>query len=452
MATLEIGNLYADMRQTDPMAAWGMPAYQAANAFILSFVPVRHEVVLTSDTAVVVREYDASGAYIEMSVYGNIPAGQINLMTQQAAGIIESVRGNFWLTMAGELYGTATEVSSASALDGAMHVRLSGLNVPINNTLPDVDDATVLSGADTITAGDESQYLLGYAGDDVMSGGRGNDSLDGGAGADTMRGGAGDDHYYVRGDADEVSELSGEGSDTVVSWIDYVLPGNTEHLTLAGYGNLSATGNGLSNVIIGTSGNNLLRGGGGDDTMNGGDGRDTAMYQGPRSNYAGTWIGQNFQIADITGSEGVDLHTSVERLVFADRKLALDLGVNESAGTAVRLLGAAFGPSAVREAAYVGIGIALFDGGWSAAQVAQLVVGTPLFQAATGGTNAGFVDEVYENVVGVVPPAAERTYFLQLLESGSLTQSELLLLAASTPANEQHIGLSSLQYSGAEYV
>ena len=73
------------------------------------------------------------------------------------------------------------------------------------------------------------------------------------------------------------TELTGEGTDTVLSSIDFVLRDQSqfiENLTLSGTANINSTGNGLSNIIIGNAGNNTLNGAWGDDTLNGGDGND----------------------------------------------------------------------------------------------------------------------------------------------------------------------------------
>lgn len=116
--------------------------------------------------------------------------------------------------------------------------------------------------------------LTGNVASNTLTGADGNDTLDGGAGADSLVGGLGDDTYYVDQSDDIVVELVGQGADTVIASISYVLGTNFEHLTLTGSAPLNGTGNDANNRIIGNSAANSLTGGTGDDTLDGGAGAD----------------------------------------------------------------------------------------------------------------------------------------------------------------------------------
>ncbi|WP_051206324.1 proprotein convertase P-domain-containing protein [Sporomusa ovata] len=117
--------------------------------------------------------------------------------------------------------------------------------------------------------------LAGNGVNNVLTGGAGNDTLNGGAGADTLVGGTGNDTYVIDNIGDVVTENAGEGTDTVQSWITYILGANVENLMLAGTAAINGTGNTLNNTITGNSANNVLNGGTGADTMAGGAGNDT---------------------------------------------------------------------------------------------------------------------------------------------------------------------------------
>lgn len=111
---------------------------------------------------------------------------------------------------------------------------------------------------------------------DSLVGGAGNDTLQGADANDTLVGGTGDDTYIVSGGSDIITELAGEGIDTLQTSATADLSGTQlENVNLMGSGNVNATGNTLANVLIGNSGNNLLSGGDGDDTLQGNSGADT---------------------------------------------------------------------------------------------------------------------------------------------------------------------------------
>jgi Ca2+-binding RTX toxin-like protein len=70
-----------------------------------------------------------------------------------------------------------------------------------------------------------------------------------------------------------VVEFAGQGTDTVVAWINHTLAASVENLTLTGSA-LIGVGNALDNVITGNALANTLSGGAGADRMVGGAGND----------------------------------------------------------------------------------------------------------------------------------------------------------------------------------
>lgn len=140
------------------------------------------------------------------------------------------------------------------------------------------------AGNDTLTGSDGDDALYGEGGDDLLYGMGGNDLLDGGPGRDQMEGGAGHDTYHVENDLDFVlNETGSGGTDTILAWISYTLPGNVEFLRLQGSEDIHATGTGGADNLVGQSGDNILTGLAGFDILTakagadrlvGGPGRD----------------------------------------------------------------------------------------------------------------------------------------------------------------------------------
>jgi Ca2+-binding RTX toxin-like protein len=126
-----------------------------------------------------------------------------------------------------------------------------------------------------ITAGAGNDTLNGADGNDTLLGGAGNDFLIGGAGNDRMVGGVGGDTFNVNSTGDLVTEVAGEGEDSVQTTLNsYTLGANVEHMIFTGVGNFVGTGNASNNVITGGVGNDTLNGASGGDTLLGGAGND----------------------------------------------------------------------------------------------------------------------------------------------------------------------------------
>lgn len=151
----------------------------------------------------------------------------------------------------------------------------------------------LFAGDDSLSGSGFADRLYGLGGRDEIYAVGGNDYLDGGTGYDTLWGGDGSDTYVVklRLDGrlqDVVRETAADGDiDTVRidgAWSGsgaarIVVPVGVERLDASGAGasRLDLQGNGLHNVLTGTSGANVLDGGGGNDRLLGGSGGDVLL-------------------------------------------------------------------------------------------------------------------------------------------------------------------------------
>lgn len=139
-----------------------------------------------------------------------------------------------------------------------------------------LEDLQLTGTADNSATGNEdANKLTGNSGANILIGEAGDDELIGGLGADTMMGGQGHDLYQADNALDVVTELAGEGTDTVESTVTYTLGSNVENLILTGTAAIDGSGNELNNVLQGNTADNLLSGGAGNDYLNGMKGLDT---------------------------------------------------------------------------------------------------------------------------------------------------------------------------------
>ena len=237
------------------------------------------------------------------------------------------------------------------------------------------------SGDDDIDGGDGDDLVFGGFGDDLISGGDGNDSLfgqddndvvSGNAGNDTVRGNTGDDE--LRGDVGDDRLLGDEGVDMIFgddgrdivyggAGDDFIFGGQGNDLLFANAGDDEIYGEAGNDVLRGNEGNDRLFGGAnadrlvgddGDDFLDGGlasdrvlgdagsdtivgefsdritggadddfieladGGNDTLFYSQDFSDYVVTETGGNLVINDETGTDGLDIVSGADRLIFAD--------------------------------------------------------------------------------------------------------------------------------------
>ncbi|MDN3524741.1 peroxidase family protein [Halomonas sabkhae] len=207
-----------------------------------------------------------------------------------------------------------------------------------------------------MSGSNEADLMLGFGGNDSLSGGAGDDIFLGGGGADTMIGGAGNDTFVVTDDGDVVN--GGGGVDTLLSSIsvnlhpgldDQVIGGHTvENAVLLGGSDLNARGNGVDNLLTGNAGDNtlvgangndeligngggdtlrggnqddVLDGGEGNDVLNGGGGIDTARFAGSAGDYTFGVSGAGLSTVTHLESGDEDTLIGIERLQFGEGEM-----------------------------------------------------------------------------------------------------------------------------------
>jgi Ca2+-binding RTX toxin-like protein len=284
---------------------------------------------------------------------GTATAGAADIDTLQG---IENLIGS---SVADSLTGDA----NANRLDGGMGADTlaggAGDDTYVVDDSGDVVTEAVSAGTDTVEAA--ISYSLGAnlenlslkgAGNidgtgnalvNILTGNDGNNKLDGGAGADTMKGGKGDDIYVVDNTADVVTELNGEGTDTILTSVGYdmVYQYYVENLTMTGAANGDLRGNDLDNTVTGNDGANKVDGYTGTNILIGGKGNDTLYgYYGASDTASYAYLTTAGVTASLlagtanAGATDVDTLQYIEHLVgsaFADT-LTGDTGNNTLTG------------------------------------------------------------------------------------------------------------------------
>jgi len=194
--------------------------------------------------------------------------------------------------------------------------------------------------------------------------------------------------------------------------------------------------------VMGNDANNVFVLGLGSNVADGGAGTDAVVYGGGRGDYQVAGSGSTIRV---TSSGVADTLGNVERLAFADSKLAFDL--NGNAGTTARLLGVVAGDVARPD--LVGAGLWALDAGASYADLMNVALNARL---GPSRGDAEFIDIVFTNVLNLKVSPEQAAPYLALLQSDSQTQVSLAIIAAETSYNADQIGLVGLAQTGLTYV
>ena len=278
------------------------------------------------------------------------------------------------------------------------------------------------------------EILVGTADNDTIYPGGGWDIVDGGDGIDTV---------VIIGRSTEFKIIFDSG----VTYIDALSGASamTERAQLTNIEQVQFLDKTVSLVV-----NDTIKGSPGIDFFDGGLGLDTVVYSGPQERYTINKTGNRYVVSEPTGSDDTDYLSNIERLQFANGKVALDVE-NGNAGEAAKLIGALLGPTYVKDKALAGIVINLLDQKYTSDTIANLGLATPMFLSMAGSSsNTDFVKQVFTNVVGRPPNPSESSTYVNMLDAGT-SQSALALMAAHTDLNAARINLVGLIQHGLEF-
>jgi len=193
--------------------------------------------------------------------------------------------------------------------------------------------------------------------------------------------------------------------------------------------------NNLNDTITLTAGNNTVISSGGNDLVN------------VNQNSTNISINSNngfLTVTDTTGKFGTNTLININRIKLTDTNLAFDLAGN--AGSVAKVIGAIFGPAAVKNPTYVGIGLNYLDNNMTYSQLSALAL-----NAAGAKTPAQIVNLLYTNVVGLAPTTSQANPYIQMLATGT-SPGDLAVLAEDTSFNIININLTGLSTTGIKYI
>lgn len=262
--------------------------------------------------------------------------------------------------------------------------------------------------------------------------------LGGTASGETLFGTAEGDSIYGNGGNDTLS--GGAGNDSLFSGQIYD-PSTGQYLTDTGSDVMF--GEAGNDRLTGSAGHDTLVGGAGDDILTGGDGFDTIVFSGQRSAYAVTRNGFDFTVS---GADGSDTATGVERLEFADIGVAYDISGN--AGQIYRLYKAVFD----RAPDLPGMGFWLNASdqlNLTMLSIASGFMNSAEFHAGYDGTtNQQFLEKLYLQALHRPYDQEGMNFWLGYMGQG-MSREQVLLFFAESPENQAQV-IGSIQ-NGIEY-
>ena len=250
------------------------------------------------------------------------------------------------------LAGGVTTVSGPDGIDTLTDVERLQFADQVTNAAGELLFAFIngTSDADSLNGDGAANTINGLGGDDTITGGAGNDTIDGGAGTDTAIFSGARAGYTVTTSGGTTTVTGPDGTDTLTN-VERLQFSDLTLIVGAGGGQYFAgtsgvdtiTGTAFGDQILAGAGDDTITGGAGNDTIDGGTGTDTAVFSGVRAGYTVTTTGGT---TTVTGPDGIDTVTTVERLQFSDLTLIVGAGGGQyfaGTGGVDTITGTAFG-------------------------------------------------------------------------------------------------------------
>lgn len=190
-------------------------------------------------------------------------------------------------------------------------------------------------------------------------------------------------------------------------------------------------------AVYGSAGDNTFFSGPGNHTIYGGSGLNTLILSGKIGNYSVNGTTTDFVVKDVTGYDGTETASHIERLVFTDGAVAFDL--DGAAGQAYRLYQAAFGRKP--DLAGLGYWIHAMDNGASLVNVAAGFFQSAEFQNLYGSnpSTATLITNFYQNVLHRAPDQAGFDYWSNQLNHGLISPAGALASFCESAENQAQV-------------
>lgn len=213
---------------------------------------------------------------------------------------------------------------------------------------------------------------------------------------------------------------------------DFIFGNGVGNYIDGGAGNDYLDGAAGNDWLLGGAGNDRMYGGVGDDTLDGGAGLDIASYSGKAAGFTVLQGTSGWTVVDNSGVQGRDKLAGVERLVFEDSALALD--VDGIAAQAYRLYAAAF--DRTPDLAGLGYWLGQMDKGMPLLDVANGFIQNNEFVKMYGATrtHTGFLDKLYHNILHRDPDQSGVDFWAKAMDAG-YTEGQILAQFSESPEN-----------------